>query len=204
MSSIFLLVLVALVVISVGALVAVPGWLLWRMKRQWRYPLVWLGIVVILLGLATVSTMLTLKNFPRPVPINETLSDVADQSGNIIITGLRLPDPAIREARVEIDVENASDQPAVLGLQYIADGGSLGSEAYSPGATEGALLRKVEPLRSGTIAYDVTLPGFAFGGNIVLVVALCPDVELDPAATELPPDSEALYQHHFQLVPEPE
>lgn len=204
MSTIFLLVLIVLAVVSVGALAAVPGWLLWRIKRQWRYPIAWLGVVVLLLGLAATSTYMQLKNFPKPVPINETLSEAADQSGDVIVTGLRLPDPTVRDARIEVDMENASSQPVILGLQYIADGGDLGNEAYSPGSMEGAQLRAVEANWSGTVAYDVTLPGFAFGGNIVIVLALCPDVELDPAATELPPDSEALYQHRFQLVPETE
>jgi hypothetical protein len=177
---------------------------MWRMKRQFRYPLGWLGVVVILLGLATVSTWMQLKDFPTPVPIHESLSGVTDQSGDVSITGLRLPDPTVRDARIEVDVENGSTLPVVLGLQYIADGGNLGNEAYSPGSMEGALLQTVAPGWSGTIAYDVTLPGFAFGGNIVIVLALCPDVELDAGATELPPDSEALYQQRFELVPKPE
>jgi hypothetical protein len=198
------MVLILLAVIAVGALIAVPGWLLWRIKRQWRYPVGWLGVVIILLGLAAASTMMQLKNFPTPVPINETLSGVTDQSGNVIITGLRLPDPTVCDARIEVDVENASTSPVILGLQYIADGGNLGNEVYSPGSMEGALLQTVAPGWSGTIAYDVTLPGFAFGGNIVIVLALCPDVELDAGATELPPDSQALYQRRFELVPKPE
>jgi hypothetical protein len=197
-------VLILLAVIAVGALIAVPGWLLWRIKRQWRYPVGWLGVVIILLGLAAASTILQLKNFPTPVPIHETLSGVTDQSGDVIVTGLRLPDPTVRDARIEVDVENASTSPVILGLQYIADGGNLGSEVYSPGSVEGARLQAVEPSWSGTMVYDVTLPGFAFGGNIVIVLALCPDVELDAGATQLPPDSEALYQHHFDLVPVPE
>ena len=204
MASIVLIVMIGLAVLSVAVLAVLPAWLLWRVKRQWRYPIAWWGVVILLLGLAAVSIMMQLKNFPTPVPINETLSGVSDQSGQIIVTGLRLADPMVRDGRIEVDVENAGLTPVTLGVQYIANGGSLGSQTYSPGSTEGALVHTVEPEWSGTIAYDVTLPGFAFGGNITIVIGVCPDVELAEGATELPPDSEALYQNHFELVPEAE
>jgi len=203
-SSFSWIVLIGLAVISVGVLSALPAWLLWRMKGQWRYPIAWWGIVVLLLGLAAVTTKMQIESFPTPVPIRETLADVADRSGQVVVTGLRLSDPTVRDARIEVDVENAGAHPVALGLQYVADGGILGSETYSPGSTMGALVHPVEPEWGGTVAYDVTLPGFAFGGNIVIAIALCPDGDLPEGAAELPPDSEAIFQERFVLVPEPE
>ncbi len=203
MPSLLLIVLLVLAAISAGTLALVPAWLLWRMKRQWQFPLIWLVVVVIVLGLATMLTMTQVQSLPKPVPINETLQDVTDLSGDFTVTGLRLLDPTVRDALIEVDVENAGSAPVSFGLQYIADGGNLGNEAYAAGTTEGAFIRRIEPDWSGTVAFHATLPPFVFGGNIVIVLAICPDVELDPGATALPPDSQALYQNHFELVPKP-
>lgn len=204
MPSLLLVVLIVLAAISAGTLALVPAWLLWRMKHQWQFPLIWLVVVVVLLGLATVLTTTQVRSLPMPVPINETLHDVTDPSGNFTVTGLRLADSTVRDALIEVDVENSGSTPVPLGLQYVADGGSLGNEAYATGTTEGAFIQRVQPDWNGTVAFHPTLPPFVFGGNIVIVLAVCPDVELDPGATALPPDSQALYQNHFELVPEPE
>lgn len=186
------------------ATIAVPAWMLWRIKRDLRFPIAWVLVAIVLLSLAAAGAYLQLDNVPTPTPINETLTAVTDRSGDVVITGLRLRDPSVRDARIEVDVENAGSEAVSLGMQYVADGGSFGGKAYSPGSTVGAVVHRVEPEWSGALAYDVTLPAFAYGGSIVIVIAVCPNVGLAEVMTDLPPDSEALYQHRFVLVPEPE
>lgn len=202
MIPIFPIVPIVLAAVCVLAAIVVPAWLLWRIKRDLRLPLAWVAVAVILLGLAAAGAHLQLENIPTPAPIHETLTGITDRSGLVAVTGLRLASPMQREARIEVDVENAGSEPVSLGVQYVAGGGSIGGEADSPGSAEGAVIHRVEPEWSGTIAYDVILPAFASGGSVVIVIARCPNVDSAEELIQLPPDSEALYQQRFVLVPD--
>ncbi|HRI86972.1 MAG TPA: hypothetical protein PK869_01840 [Candidatus Hydrogenedentes bacterium] len=197
-SSGVLILLLALLALCVLAIAVVPAYILWRATKDKRVPMLWMGCTLIIVVIAATLNHFQRPNVPAPTPVSESLSDVADKTGTLTVTALRIPNPAARPARVEIDLENAGAEQVYLGLQLNADSGSLGS--FSPGRMANVHIWTVPPKWKGTLTHDVTLPGFVFGGRITVVLARCATPEsTDPLW--LPRDSEALYQEHFTVVP---
>lgn len=195
----FVVAMVALMALCVLALAFVPAWILWRITRNKRFPLMWVTSMALVVLFASVMMTIQRSQIPAPTPINQTLADVADTSGALRVTALRLPRPEQRETQIQVDAENTGDMPVYLGIQYVASSGDL---AYSA-ATRGNHIWTVAPKWKGTLSCPVTLPRFVHGGELVVVLAKCNTPET--ASSEmLPGDSEALYQERFTLVPKPE
>lgn len=186
--------------IGVGGLAAVPAYILWKMKRDKRYPLAWVTCCALGVMIAAGLTYLQRPNFQMPAPVNETLADVKDKSGTLRVTAIRISHPELPNTPIEIDVENAAETEQLLGMQYDADGGSIGS--YSPGSSASYYIWKVSPKTKTTVSTTIQLPGFVRGGVINIVLARC--VSTNAKGNWLPADSEALYQNRFVMIPNPE
>lgn len=199
-AGLFIVIFIALFTLSVSSLAIIPAFILWRMTKDKRYPLLWVTSTAIIVIIAAGLTYKQRLQLPPPTPIAETLSGVSDAAGALRITSLRLPHPDGKPAQFEVDVENTTDQPQFLGLQYNADGGKVG--AYSPGASSNHHIWSVQPKWKGTLTCDATLPAFMSGGNIAVVLARCKSAESNNGLW-LPDDSEALYQNRFVMVPQP-
>ncbi|GMU92991.1 MAG: hypothetical protein AMXMBFR4_20490 [Candidatus Hydrogenedentota bacterium] len=195
---VFLSLLIVVGFIAIGSIVALPAWALWRIKKDWRYPGGWFLVVSAFFAFAAMSTIGNYRSLPKPTPIHKTLSDISDHAGELRVLSIRLPNPEMAQARIEIDVENRGTEPRFVGMQYHADGGSW--RGFSPGASSGAAVLTAPAKWNGTLTFPARLPGFTQGGYIVIVLALCPE-PIDSQSIELPLNSEALYQERFELTP---
>lgn len=189
--------LIAFGLIAIASIVLLPAWAVWRIKKDWRFPAGWLAIVSAFFAFAAFNAVRNYRSLPKPVPIHETLSDISDQTGKLRVHSIRLPNPEMGLAKIEVDVENAGNGPRFVGLQYHADGGSW--HGFSPGASSGAAVQTAPANWNGTLTFPARLPGFTQGGYIVIVLALCPG-PIDSQLIELPSESEALYQERFELT----
>ncbi|MDZ4861248.1 MAG: hypothetical protein SGI88_19930 [Candidatus Hydrogenedentes bacterium] len=197
----FILIFVGLFMVCVTALAAVPAYLLWRMTKDKRYPIMWVTCSMLIVMLSAGQVYMQRPEVPAPTPINETLTDVADASGALQVTAIRLPEPHQPFTRIEIDVENSGSGEMFLGLQYKVDSGSVGNSL--PESKSGTHIWTVAPSYKGTLSENIELPTFGYGGKITIVFARCTSAaSADPSW--LPKDSSAIYQNQFMLVPPPE
>lgn len=185
--------------LAIGSFAAVPAYILWRMTKDKRYPLAWVTCCSLVVLIAAGLTYLQRPFMQPPTPINETFTDVADDSGVLHVTAIRLPRPELMDAQIEIDAENTSDAEQLLGFQYSADGGT--AAGFSPGTTALSHIWPIPPKTKTTLATSIKLPGFVQGGNISIVLARC--AQREASGVWLPDDSEAFYQNRFTLVATP-
>jgi hypothetical protein len=197
----FLSLLALIGIIAVGSIIVLPAWTLWRLKKDWRFPVGWLAIVSSFVVFAAFNAVRNCKLLPKPVPVHRTLTDISDTTGELRVLAITIPNPEMARARIEVEVENGGDEPRFVGMQYHADGGSW--RGFSPGASSGAHVLTAPANWKGTLTFPVELPGFTHGGYIVIVIASCPD-QTGSQIIELPQDSEALYQERFELAPPPD
>lgn len=195
-----LVVLIALLSIGVGGLAAVPAYILWKMKRDKRYPLAWVTCCALGVMIAAGLTYLQRPSFQMPTPVDQALAGVADKTGTLRVTAVRIPHPELPNALLELDVENTADAEQLLGMQYDADGGNIGN--YSPGSSASFHIWTIPAKSRSTVSTTIKLPGFVQGGVINIVLARCNST--NTRGSWLPADSEALYQNRFVMIPAPE
>lgn len=196
---IFLIVFALLFMLLISALTFLPAYILWRMTKDKRYPLMWVTCSVLIVAVAAGQLFFRSSFTPRPTPINESLS-LVDKSQSLRVTGLRVPNPEAPQVRIEVDAENTSDQPQLLGIQCTTSSGLLEEDA--PKQTTTHFIWTIEPKWKGTLTCEAQLPGIMHDGQITVVLARCSTTAPGPN-NWLPANSEALYQNRFSLIPSP-
>lgn len=194
---IFLIVFALLFMLLISALTFLPAYILWRMTKDKRYPLMWVTCSVLIVAVAAGQVFFRSTFMPRPSPINESLS-LVDKSQTLRVTGLRVPNPEQPQVRIEVDAENASDQQQLLGIQCTTSSGLPDENA--PKQTTTHYIWTVEPKWKGTLVCEAQLPGILHDGQLTVVLARCTTTTPGPN-NWLPADSEALYQNRFTLIP---
>lgn len=126
------------------------------------------------------------------------MSGIADKSGTLRVTALRVPNPEQQQVRIEVDAENSGDQSALLGIQCTTSSGQSGEAAPKQATTH--FIWTVEPKWIGTLTCETQLPGILYDGEVTIVLARC-NSKTPGANNWLPVDSEALWQKRFSLLP---
>lgn len=194
---IFLIVFALLFMLLISALTFLPAYILWRMTKDKRYPLMWVTCSVLIVAVAAGQLFFRNNFAPRPTPINESLS-LVDKSQALRVTALRVPNPEQPQVRIELDAENVSDQQQLLGIQCTTSSGLV--EENAPKQTTTHYIWTVEPKWKGTLTCEAQLPGILYDGQLTVVLARC--TSKTPSQNNwLPADSEALYQNRFSLIP---
>ena len=196
---IFLIVFALLFMLLISALTFLPAYILWRMTKDKRYPLMWVTCSVLIVAVAAGQMFLRSNFLPRPTPINESLS-LVDKAHTLRVAGLRLPNPEAPQVRIEVDAENTREQQQLLGIQCTTSSGQ--TEDNSPKQTTTHFIWAVDPKWKGTLTCEAQLPGILDDGQLTVVLARCTSKTPGPN-NWLPADSEALYQNRFSLIPSP-
>jgi hypothetical protein len=194
-----LLAFAAVFVLVLSALTFVPAYILWRKTKDKRYPMIWVTCSALIVLGASIQAFWGRDFVPWPQPINETLNGVADKTGTLRVTALRLPNPEQQQVRIEVDAENTSGEQQLLGIQCTTSNGPV--EESAPKQTTTHYIWTVEPKWKGTLTCEAQLPGILHDGNVAVVLARCKSKTPGPN-NWLPADSEALYQNRFSLLPE--
>lgn len=195
-----ILVLVLLVLLVCCSVTFFPAYFLWRWTKDKRYPIMWVTCSAITTTVASVATLQQMAHMPKPRPIHEALVDVADNSGTLRVTALRVPNPERPLIHIEIDAENAAEEQQLLGIQCTASSGEIGAVGSEPANWH--YIWTVEPHWKGVLSCDAPLPGVAADGKLTVVLAKCKSKTSGPN-NWLPANSEALYQNRFELFPKP-
>ncbi|MBM3289445.1 MAG: hypothetical protein FJY92_04770 [Candidatus Hydrogenedentes bacterium] len=194
----FLFVFALLFVLLLSALTFVPAYILWRRTRDKRYPMMWVTCSSLIIALAAAQTFFRDDSSPQLNPINETLTGVADKSGTLRVTALRIPNPEQPQVRIEVDAENSSDTAQLLGIQ--CSNSSAQADASLSDQTTTHYIWSVDPKWKGALTCDAQLPGVVYDGVVTIVLARC-NSKTPGGDNWLPTDSEAIYQNRFNLFP---
>ena len=195
--AIFLIVFALLFMLLISALAFLPAYILWRITKDKRYPLMWVTCSVLVVAIAAAQMFFRNDFVAGPTPISESLN-LADKSQTLRITALRVPNPEQPQVRMEVDAENASDEKQLLGIQCTTSSGRF--EENAPKQITTHYIWTVEPKWKGTLTCEAQLPGIMHDGQLTVVLARCTTTAPGPN-NWLPANSEALYQNRFALIP---